>query len=149
MGHVFTGKGIETGTFNKRRGRHGRWFEYFLDTHGEKRVVVVATYNGGNRDRKFDVLVNGVHLATEQLKARHPSEFFVKHYKIPAAVLSAKPDGKIVIKFTSSEELAGDVFDVRLMRSDEPDRETGDPDMNTHHTHHPTEERICCSKERI
>lgn len=146
MDHAFTGEGIETGIFNDRRCRYGRWSEYALDTHGEKRVVLVVTYNGWDRDRKFDVLVNGVRLAREELKKQRPGEFFVKRYKIPASVRFATPGGKIIIQFTTCEGLSGGVFDVRLMRSDEPDRETGNPDMNTHY---PIKERVCCSKERI
>lgn len=112
--------------------------------------MLVVTYNGGDRNRKSNVLVNGVHLATEELKKQRPGEFFVKRYKIPAAVLSATPGGKVIIQFTASEELASGVFDIRLIRSDEPDRETSDADLNTCPSHfHLTKETISCSKERI
>jgi len=114
--HAFTGEGVETGIFNGRRWRHGRWFEYTLDTHGEKNVLLVVTYNGGDRGRKFDVLVNGVRLATEELKGERPGEFFEKRYEVPAEVLAGASGGKITIKFMAPTGLAGGVFDVRLMR---------------------------------
>lgn len=116
--HAFVGEGVETGIFNGRRWRHGRWFEYTLDTHGEKNAILAVTYNGGDRGRTFDVLVNGTRLATEELKGELPDKFVEKLYVIPAEVLAASPQGKVTIKFSAPQGLAGGVFDVRLMRSE-------------------------------
>lgn len=115
--HAFTGKGVETGIFNDRRWRHGRWFEYTLNTHGEKHVTLSVTYNGGDAGRTFDILANGTRLATEELKGEHPNEFVEKRYEIPAAVLSAAADGKLTVKFAALQWLAGGVFDVRILRT--------------------------------
>lgn len=118
LDHAFVGEEVETGIFNGRRWRHGRWFEYTLATHGEKKAILAVTYNGGDRGRTFDVLVNGTRLATEELKGELPDKFVEKFYAIPAEVLAATPNGKVTVKFTAPTGLAGGVFDVRLMRSE-------------------------------
>lgn len=114
--HAFAGEGVETGIYNGRRWRHGRSFEYTLNTRGETKVVLAVTYNGGDAGRTFDVSVNGIRLATESLKGERPGVFFEKQYEIPAATLAAASDGKLTIKFAAPTGLAGGVFDVRLMR---------------------------------
>ena len=80
------------------------------------------TYNGGDRGRKFDVLANGIRVATEELKGARPGAFFEIRYEIPATVLVAAPQGKVTIRFAAPEGLAGGVFDVRLMHSDVTDK---------------------------
>jgi len=118
--HAFHSEGAETGIYNGRRWRHGRWFEYTLSTRGATSVVLAVTYNGGDAGRRFDVLVNGTRLTTEELKGEHPGQFFERRYELPAEVLAAAPEGKLTIKFTGINGLAGGVFDVRVMRTDAP-----------------------------
>jgi uncharacterized protein len=89
----FVGEGTETGLHQGRRWRHGRWFQYTLNTQGEPAVDLAVTYWGGDRDRTFDIRVNDVLLATEQLTGARPGEFFEQRYPIPAAILAAAPDG--------------------------------------------------------
>jgi hypothetical protein len=118
--HDFTGEGIETGMFQGRRWRHGRSFQYTLDSHGEKAVDLAVTYWGGDRDRKFDILANGKLLATEHLDGSKQGQFFEKRYPLPADVLATTTNGRITIKFAAPTGLAGGVFDVRLMKPDSP-----------------------------
>jgi hypothetical protein len=44
--HAFEGEGTETGIFDGRRWRHGRSFQYTLNTRGEKAVDLAVTYSG-------------------------------------------------------------------------------------------------------
>jgi hypothetical protein len=114
--HDFTGDGVETGTFDDHRWRHGRWFQYTLNTRGEKAVDLAVTYWGSDRDRNFDVLANGKLLGTEHLTGSKPGEFFEKRYSIPAEVLAAATNGRVTVKFAAPAGLAGGVFDVRVLR---------------------------------
>jgi DUF1680 family protein len=115
--HELVGEGIETGIFQGRRWRHGRSFQYTLDTRGEKAVDLAVTYSGGDRDRNFDVLANGKLLATEHLDGSKPGRFFEKRYPIPAEVLATATNSRVIIKFTAPPGLlAGGVYDVRLMK---------------------------------
>jgi len=114
--HEFKGERTETGINEGRRWRHGSWFQYTLDTHGESAVDIEVTYWGGDRGRKFDILVNGKRIASEELKGVKPGEFFAKRYSIPESVLKAASNGRVTVKFVATQWLAGGVYDVRLLR---------------------------------
>ncbi len=116
--HDLIGERIETGIFEGRRWRHGRSFQYTLDTHGEKAVDLAVTYSGSDRNRTFDVLANGKLLATENLDGSRPGQFFEKQYPLSADVLTTATNGRVTVKFTAPTGLAGGVFDVRLMKPD-------------------------------
>lgn len=118
--HGFTGEGTDTGLHEGRRWRHGRWFQYTLNTRGEKVADLVVTYWGGDRNRTFEIRANGVLLATENLTGARPGEFFEQRYPIPAAVLAAAPDGRVEVRFAAQSGLAGGIFDLRLMKSATP-----------------------------
>lgn len=114
--HALTGDEMESGTFDGRRWRHGKWFQYSLNTHGEKEVDLAVTYSGGDNGRTFDIFADGTLLATETLKAEKPGQFFERRYTIPSAVLTAAKEGRVVIKFVAKVWVAGGVYDVRLLR---------------------------------
>ncbi|MGV3617404.1 MAG: beta-L-arabinofuranosidase domain-containing protein [Fimbriimonas sp.] len=114
--HGLTGEGMESGIFDGRRWRHGKWFQYTLNARGEKAVDLAITYSGGDNGRTFDIFANGVKLATESLKGERPGQFFERRYPIPAEVLAAAKDGRVTIKFVAATWVAGGIYDVRLMR---------------------------------
>lgn len=119
--HEFAGESTQAGMFEGRRWRDGNWFQYSLNPHGEKAVNLVVTYWGGDDGRVFDILANGKLLATEHLNKSHPGKFFEKHYPLPADVLAATTNGRVIIKFASKVWVAGGVYNVRLMRPDASD----------------------------
>ena len=112
----FAGEETETGLHQGRRWRHGRWFQYTLDTKGEEAVDLVVTYWGGDRGRRFQILANDRLLAEEPLDGTHPDEFVAKRYSLPADLLAAAPEGRVTIRFVATRWLAGGVYDVRLMK---------------------------------
>jgi hypothetical protein len=114
--HDLSGEGMESGIFDGRRWRHGRWFQYTLNARGEKQAVLSVTYSGSDRDREFDIQADGRLLATERLDGSRAGEFFEKRYPVPSEVLAAANNGRVTIKFTARNWLAGGVYDVRLMR---------------------------------
>jgi DUF1680 family protein len=119
--HGFTGEGVQTGEFQDRRWRHGRWFQYTLDLRGVKAADLAVTYSGSDHSRQFDVLANGTLLATERSDGSRPGEFVEKRYPLPPAVIDAAKDGHVIIRFAGRDgSLAGGVFDVRLMRPVKP-----------------------------
>lgn len=117
--HDFAGEETETGLHQGRRWRHGKWFEYTLDTQGETAVDLVVTYWGGDSGRRFQILANGRLIAEETLTGTHPGEFFAKRYPLPTDVLHAASDGRISLRFVATHWLAGGVYDVRLLKSTE------------------------------
>ncbi len=118
--HAFSGEGNETGIYNGHRWRHGRWFQYTLNLHGAKKADVAITYNGGDAGRNFDIIANGKVIATEHLTAAMPNKFFEKRYPLPPEVIAAAADGKVTIKLSAPEFLAGGIFDLRLLKPEAP-----------------------------
>ena len=114
--HAYQGEDTESGIHNGRHWRHGRQIQYTLDARGEKAAVLSVTYSGNDAGRSFDIFANGTLIATQDLVAEKPGEFVEKLYAIPAAVLASAADGRVTIKFVAKVQLAGGVFDVRLLR---------------------------------
>lgn len=61
-----------TGIHEGHHWHHGRWFQYTLNTRGEKAVDLAVTYAGGDAGRNFDILANDTLLTLEELKAEKP-----------------------------------------------------------------------------
>jgi DUF1680 family protein len=118
--HALLGEATETGTADGRRWRHGRSFQYTLNTRGEKAIDLAVTYSGNDSGRTFDIFANDTLVATQELKAEKPGQFIEKRYSIPTAVLDKAQNGRVTIKFVAKVWLAGGVFDVRLLRPNAP-----------------------------
>ena len=116
--HAFVGDGVETGIFNGRRWRHGRSFQYTLNTRGDKVADLAVTYSGSDTGRTFDIFANDVLIATQELSGEKPSAFIEKLYTIPPQVLADAKDNRVTIRFVAKVWLAGGVYDVRLLRPD-------------------------------
>ena len=116
--HDLKGEGMETGTHNGRRWRHGTWIQYTLDPRGAKEAVLSVTYSGDDSGREFDILVNGQVIATQKLTREKPGRFIEKRYLIPADLLQSE---RLEVKFAAKQGLAGGVYDVRLLKPDAPD----------------------------
>lgn len=114
--HDLKGEGMETGIHEGRRWRHGVWFQYTLNSKGEKNAELEVTYWGGDAGRTFDILANDAAIATVELKGESPGKFVTKRYPVPSEVLANGSDGKVVIKFVAKQWVAGGIFDVRLIK---------------------------------
>jgi hypothetical protein len=125
--HAFVGEGAETGVAQGRRWRHGKWFQYTLNTRGEKAADLAITHWGGDSGRAFDIFANDTLLAGERLDNSKPGQFMEKRYSIPSNVLGAASDGRVRIKFVTKVGLAGGVFDVRLVRTAAPGLQPSQP----------------------
>ncbi|WP_260928113.1 glycoside hydrolase family 127 protein [Novosphingobium sp. 9] len=97
---------------NGRDARSGGFFEFTMKTR-EAPLVLEATYWGEERNRTFDILLDGVKLATETLKGDKGGTFFTVDYPIPAAMVKGKSSVKV--KFVPHDgQSAGPVFGVVL-----------------------------------
>jgi hypothetical protein len=114
--HAFQGEDTTSGLRNGRHWRHGKQFQYTLNARDEKAAVLAVTYSGDDAERSFDVFANDTLLATQELAAEKPGEFVEKTYPLPAALLAAAPEGRLIVKFVARKGLAGGVYDVRLLR---------------------------------
>jgi hypothetical protein len=116
--HDFTGEGSNTGIVNDRRWRDGRSIQYTLATKGEKATELVVTYFGSDSGRTFDIVVNGIVIATEKLNAEKPNEFIERTYPVAGQAMGKAVNGRITVKFVAKDGLAGGIFGLRLMRGE-------------------------------
>ncbi len=116
--HDFSGDASNTGLALDRRWRDGRSFQYSLATRGQKTAELSLTYFGSDNGRTFDILVNGIVIATETLKGEKPGEFIDKTYPIPGQAMAKTVNGRLTVKFVAKEGVAGGIYGLRLMRPD-------------------------------
>ncbi len=119
--HDLKGEGMESGTHNGRRWRHGAWIQYTLDPKGEKEVTLSVTYSGDDRGREFDILVNGTVIATQKLTGEKPNSFIEKRYAIPSEILVNASTSRLTVRFSVKRWLAGGLYDVRLLKPGAPE----------------------------
>ncbi|ANI89095.1 hypothetical protein A9P82_07210 [Arachidicoccus ginsenosidimutans] len=101
-------------------GKHGREvraggkFSFDMKVDGNAADSLVITYIGADKNHHFDILVNGVLLATENLKDEKADAFYDKTYSIPQNLITGKTSISITIdaKYNST---AGRVFGARII----------------------------------
>jgi len=77
-------------------------------------LVLQATYWGAETNRVFDILVDGVVIATERLTGRQPGAWMDVDYPVPAELTAHKDH--ITVRIQPREgKTAGPVFGVRLL----------------------------------
>jgi DUF1680 family protein len=78
--------------------------------------TIIASYWGmDNRGRNFDVLVDGVNVATEDLNKYKESRFYDISYKIPVELTKGK--SKVTVKlFPKAKNSAGPIYGVRVIK---------------------------------
>ena len=116
--HAFQGEGTETGLHNGRHWRHGRRIQYTLNSHAAMTAILSVTYSGDDSGRTFDIFANNHLVATQELVAEKVGEFVEKQYPIATPILASASDGRVTIQFIARKELAGGIYDVRLLRPD-------------------------------
>jgi len=97
---------------NGRDARAGGFFAFAMKTRPGP-LILSATYWGGERHSEFDILVDGVKVATQQLGEDHPGKFFDVEYPLPIALTQGK--AQINVKVVPHEKVsAGPVFGMVL-----------------------------------
>lgn len=119
--HAFEGEATEAGIYRGRHWRHAHgWFSYELRNPKQEAAKLRVTYSAADRGRTFDILMNGVKVATVALDGSREGDFFAVDYPVPAEALEKAEDGTLVTKFVAHPgSMAGGVFDVRLLRLEE------------------------------
>jgi uncharacterized protein len=118
--HEFSGEKINTGEEHTRKYRvalPGGYFTFNLKTDPEKTNSLLCTYWGmDNRGRTFDILVNDVKIATEDLNKYKSSKFYDILYPIPADVTKGKQQVKVTFK-PAAHNMVGPVYgEIRMVR---------------------------------
>lgn len=118
--HDFTGDRIYTGEEHGQKWRAARsrgYFSFTMKTDPDKINTLLCAYWGmDNRGRTFEILVDGVKIATEDLNKYKASRFHEITYAIPPELTKGKE--KVTIKFQPlPNNSVGPVYGtIRLMR---------------------------------
>jgi DUF1680 family protein len=100
-----------------RDARTGGFMQFEMKTTRDGKpsgpLLLQATYWGSDTNRVFDIVVDGVSIATERLVGRKPGAWLDVDYPIPPALTAGKEH--ITVRFQPGEgKTAGPVFGVRL-----------------------------------
>ena len=115
--HGYQGQGTEDGFVETRRWRDARngFLSYELKIDPATDITLVATYRGGEGQRRvFDVLVDGVKVASESL-AYHPAELMDREYKLRSELTKGKQ--KITVRLVPQPNArTGGLIELRTVR---------------------------------
>jgi DUF1680 family protein len=120
--HKMDGKTTYAGDFGERKwrdARDGGWFSYEVKVLPDTAQELICTYWGGDGGgRDFDILVDGVKVATERLAAKRPNHFYSETYVLPSDLLRGKQ--QITVRFQAHPgRMAGGIFEFRVAKQKE------------------------------
>jgi uncharacterized protein len=120
--HDFTGDKLHTGEEHNKKFRlahPGGYFTCTLKVDPLAPNSLLCTYWGmDNRGRIFDILVNDVKIATEDLNKYKASKFYEIAYAIPVDVTKGKQTVKVTFK-PAVNNMVGPVYgELRMMRGE-------------------------------
>jgi DUF1680 family protein len=117
--HNMQGERTEAGEHSSRKWRHARdggWVSFDIKVLPDQPVSLVCTYWGGETgERNFDILADGVKIASQSLQNDKPGQFFEVTYAIPEAVTRGRT--KITIRFQAKHgNTAGGFYGLRVIK---------------------------------
>lgn len=119
--HEFTGEKTFTGDDHGRKWRStndGGYYSFLMKVDSDTKNNLMATYWGmDNRGRVFDILIDGVKIATEDLNKFKKSQFYDISYEIPEELVKGKESVKVTIKAKDGNS-AGPVYGFRVFNGD-------------------------------
>jgi len=119
--HAMKGERTAAGPFGGRQWRHaadGGWFFYEMKVLPERPVELLVNYWGSDAGgREFDILVDGMKIATQKLERNRPERFYDEIYPIPADLTKGKD--KVTVRFQAHPgRTAGGIFDCRILKKE-------------------------------
>ncbi len=99
-----------------REARAGNYFSFDMKVEAGPGNRLLLTYIGDDKDRKFDIKLNGVLIATEDWKGGKTGTFYDLEYKIPEDLIKDKTSITVRIE-ANYGKTAGRVFGVRTIKS--------------------------------
>ena len=100
-----------------RHAFDGGWFSYDLKVDGSAPNELVCHWWGDEQgERSFDILVDGVKIASQKLLHNEPGKFWDATYPVPSELTKGKE--KIVVKFSAQPgNFAGGLFGLRVLKA--------------------------------
>ncbi|HLP74429.1 MAG TPA: beta-L-arabinofuranosidase domain-containing protein [Bacteroidales bacterium] len=116
--HNFKGEKTTPGSFKDRANRESRggWFSFDMKVNPTGANSIAVEYWGGFPGAKtFDVIVNKITIATENISEKKEGKFITEVYKIPEELTIGR--SKITVRFQAHpNNMAGPVFGVRTVK---------------------------------
>jgi DUF1680 family protein len=100
-----------------REARRDNNFTFTMKVNSGSANILMLTYIGDDKDRKFDVLVDGVKIAYVEWDGGATGKFYDNEYVIPADIIGNKTS--VTIKIDANHgTTAGRIFGCRILKSD-------------------------------
>ncbi|GAA3976900.1 glycoside hydrolase family 127 protein [Mucilaginibacter dorajii] len=118
--HNFVSENATTGEDHQKKWRsteNGGYLQYDMKVDANGQNTLINTYWGmDNRGRTFDIMVDGIKLATEDLNQYKESRFYDISYTLPIELTKGKQ--KVVIKLLPKKDnSAGPVYGSRMVKN--------------------------------
>ena len=118
LNHAFRGEQIRIMDFRHKKSRvadRGGWFSFELKVQPKSTMALVIHYWGGFTGSKtFDILVDDVIIATENIAGKKDGQFIDIQYKIPLELIINK--NNIIVTFEPHKgHRAGPIFGARTI----------------------------------
>lgn len=98
-----------------REARANNYFSFEMKVQPDVSNSLLLTYIGDDKDRTFDILVDGTKIATVDWKGGKTGKFYDEVYPLPADLIKDKT--KIVVRIEANQgRTAGRVFGCRTIR---------------------------------
>lgn len=97
-------------------GGTGGYISYVMSTKSEEDLSLMVRYWGNEScTRKFDILIDGQKLASEDLEGKwNKNEFVNQVYEIPNSLIAGKKE--ITVRFEANSGMIGGLYYLRLLR---------------------------------
>ena len=99
-----------------REARSGGFFSFDIKVDPTVPNELLCTYLGDDKDRTFDILIDGERLVTQQLPGAATGKFFDIVYPIPPAMIQGKQKVNITVS-ANHKKSAGRIFGARILKS--------------------------------
>jgi DUF1680 family protein len=118
--HNFISENATTGEDHQKKWRsteNGGYLQYEMKVDANAQNTLINSYWGmDNRGRKFDILIDGVKLATEDLNQYKESRFYDISYTLPIELTKGKQ--KVTVKLLPQKDnSAGPVYGSRMVKN--------------------------------
>jgi hypothetical protein len=98
-----------------REARTGHHFSFGMKVLPDSANTLLLTYIGDDRDRKFDITVEGEKLATVEWKGGQTGRFYDETYPLPTSLTKGRNMIRVRID-AAHGKTAGRIFNVRTLR---------------------------------
>ena len=102
-----------------RRASEGGFFSYRLKVDPRQENALAVTYWGSDAgDRVFDILVDGVRVATQALQHNAPNRLFLAEYPVPPDLTAGKESVTVRFQPAPNGKAAGAIFGLCMLRKE-------------------------------